>query len=257
MVVGWRPEFLGDFSCLPAPTQPRVWRYRGAGPSSPFFFAWGGIADAGRDQARVPTSGDFATRESLLSLGGLRSPRAATGISLARRLRAELTDEWDDATLSVSRTALFDRSRRESDPDRYIDPTEVPYLTLSVGKTFRATGATLGDFATVIHRRTGRLAHAIIGDSRHVIGVEPSLYLSDALNLHRRDEAIYLIFPRTGFGQGVLPTASQIHSRGEALFHHMPDGSPSPWPTILPEFFGLSLVDRSCLRRDDPRPGRG
>jgi len=236
----------GRYRCLTAPVEPRVWQRDGTPGRSSFFFAWSGARR--RDRSREPTPNL-----------GLEQDSTSVGVSIeailpsrGRGTKARLTlaaakatwdeDDEDDAILSISRTALFDRTRRESDPARYVETTEIPFLTLSIHKTFRAIGVALGDFATVIHARTGRLAHAIVGDGQHVPGVEPSLFLAEAVDLSPGDEAIYLIHPRSGSGQGTIPPNAQIDSSGERLFRLPPANSPVAWDVILADAFREKLA---------------
>ena len=154
-------------------------------------------------------------------------------------------------TIPCSRSGarpFWDRTRRQSDPGRYVETTEVPYLTLSLRRTFRGIGLGLGDLATVIHTRTGRIAHAILGDDRPVPGVQPSLCLSEALGLIPRDDAIYLIHPRSGLGQGTIPSNDQIQAMGDRLFRLQPSGSAGTWEAILADCFREVLGSWSALR---------
>lgn len=132
--------------------------------------------------------------------------------------------------LRVSRTKLFDRSRRESDPDRYVDPFATPFVALSLRRTFSARGVELGDFATALNPRTGRVAHSIVGDDRELPVAEPSPALAERLDLAPTDRAIYLVHPGTGQGQGTIPTNEDIRRQGERLFR-----TPA-WSVILAEF---------------------
>ena len=139
--------------------------------------------------------------------------------------------------LLVCRTALYDRTKRESEHSRYVDTTELPFLTIDTRKAFRSTRVRLGDLATVVHPRTGRYCHGIVGDSREVRGLETSLFLSQTLDLRAGEPAIFLIHPESGLGQGTIPSLDQIGRRGERLLHQpaAPDG-PS-WGLVLADYF--------------------
>ena len=59
----------------------------------------------------------------------------------------------------VSCTSLVDRSKKRSDPTRYVDASKIPYVVLPGGLA-RDTGARLGDFAVVVNVREHKIAYA-------------------------------------------------------------------------------------------------
>jgi hypothetical protein len=63
---------------------------------------------------------------------------------------------------SVSVTSLYDAANlNERDPHRYVDAAKIPYVVLPpVGLKH----AKLGDFATVVNLRNGKIAAAIVAD---------------------------------------------------------------------------------------------
>ena len=215
------------FRRLSAPAEPLVWQRSCAGVHDSFFFAWGGAeSHARRASRRLSPSG------GMLDVAAILDEVKTT----FRPTEAGDVDDLDDSMFCVSPTALFDRSRRESDPGRYVDPAMVPFLAISTRRTFRGTGVALGDHATVFNTRTGRVSHAIIGDAREVFGVEPSPFLAESLGLAAGDRAIYLIHPGTGRGQGTIPGVEEIHRRGESLYR-----TPG-WSAILAEFLATSAA---------------
>jgi hypothetical protein len=102
----------------------------------------------------------------------------------------------------ISCTALEDWSKDRFDPTRFVDASKIPYVALP-GELARATGARLGDFATVFNMRNGRFSHAIFAD----IGTlgEGSIALADNLGLWSNARAggawagiVYVVFPGSG-----------------------------------------------------------
>lgn len=140
--------------------------------------------------------------------------------------------------LSVCSTSLFDRTRKESDPLRFIESREIPFLTMGIRQNFRATGIRLGDLATIVHPRTGKSCHGLVGDMREVRGVEPSLHISQKLKLHSGEPAIYLVHPESGLGQGIIPSCEEINRRSERLWHQAGNFGESSWAGILADYFG-------------------
>ena len=106
----------------------------------------------------------------------------------------------------VSCTSLVDESRRRTDPRRYIDAAEVPYIALP-RRLWKEGGIRLGDVATIVDERSRRVAHAIFADiaGDDEIG-EGSIALAEALGLPAsprsggtaRSELHYIVFPGSG-----------------------------------------------------------
>lgn len=241
MTETWPKGLAEGLRCLATPVEPELWCCASAAdykrPS--FFFAWS-PADASARCAR-----SVIDRESRLVRSGLAGRNRTAGRVSAFDVDTVLAgakrngrstasagdfDDIDDSMLRVSCTKLFDRSRRESDPDRYVNPFLTPFIALSIRRIFRARGVELGDFATAMNPRTGRVAHAVIGDDRDLPVAEPSPALADRLDLAQTDRAIYLIHPGTGQGQGTIPADEDILRQGERLFR-----TPA-WSVILAEF---------------------
>ncbi len=241
MTEKWPDRLAGGFSCLAASVEPQVWYHASTAerdrPS--FFFAWG-PADAGArcESAVVDRDSQFlkSARANLDRAPGYASAFDVDSVLAAvkrdsrSRTSAADGDDVDDLMLRVSCTKLFDRSRRESDPDRYVNPFATPYLALSMRRSFRARGVVLGDFATALNLRTGRIAHAVVGDDREIPVVDPSPALAEHLDLAAADRTIYLVHPGTGQGQGVIPANEDIRRQGERFFRAR------AWSVILGEF---------------------
>jgi hypothetical protein len=105
----------------------------------------------------------------------------------------------------VSMTALADRTKRISDPRRYVDASKIPYIVLPHSVAEQG-GATLGDFGVVLNLRNGKVSNAIFAD----IGTmgEGSVALADNLGIFSdarrggtRDGLLYIIFGGSGNGK--------------------------------------------------------
>ena len=105
----------------------------------------------------------------------------------------------------VSMTALVDPTHpSERDPRRFVDAVTIPYVVLPpVGLKY----AKLGDFATVINLRNGKMAGAIIADESapELMMGEGSLCLAAALGIDSNPRTggiehgvAYVIYPHSG-----------------------------------------------------------
>jgi len=123
----------------------------------------------------------------------------------------------------VSMTSLYDATiPSERNPHRFVDAAHIPYVVLPpVGFQH----AKLGDFATVINLRNGKLAGAILAEqsSSEVRMGEGSIALAKALGIDPNprtggvdDGVVYVIYPRTGNGKPRHPT--EIAAISQHLF---------------------------------------
>lgn len=108
----------------------------------------------------------------------------------------------------VSMTALFDADNpNEHDPHRFVDAASIPYVVLpTVGLKY----AKLGDFATVVNLRNGKVAGAIVADesARELPMGEGSIALAVALGIDSNPRTggiehgvAYVIYPGSGNGK--------------------------------------------------------
>jgi hypothetical protein len=109
---------------------------------------------------------------------------------------------------SVSVTSLYDAANlNERDPHRYVDAAKIPYVVLPpVGLKH----AKLGDFATVVNLRNGKIAAAIVADKSAPelkLG-EGSIALAEALGIDSNPRyggsdggVAYVIYPDSGNGK--------------------------------------------------------
>lgn len=122
----------------------------------------------------------------------------------------------------VSMTALFDAGNlNERDPRRFVDSVKVPYIVLP---TVALRHAKLGDFATVVNLRNGKVAGAIVADEsgRGVPMGEGSIALAKALGIDSDPRTggiehgvAYVIYAGSGNGKprgvGEIRVNSQEH----------------------------------------------
>jgi len=140
----------------------------------------------------------------------------------------------------VSPTALQNKHLSRTDPQRYVDSSAIPYISLP-GHHASVFHAALGDLAMVINGRNGRSSAAIYADSgpRKKIG-EGSIALATALGLNpsaRRGgteshSIIYIVFPHSGNGAPL--TADAISQKGLNLFNAW--GGQKQAAACFPEF---------------------
>jgi hypothetical protein len=119
----------------------------------------------------------------------------------------------------VSCTSLSDRTKRASDPTRYVDASKIPYIVLPRDVAAQG-GARLGDFAVVVNLRNGKSAYAIFADvgtfGEGSIALANNLGIwSDARQGGRRGGILYLVFP--GSGNRQPRTVDEIQSETEKL----------------------------------------
>jgi hypothetical protein len=123
----------------------------------------------------------------------------------------------------VSTTALYDAHNLNiRDPHRYVDAATIPYIVLHPKALNHAR---LGDFATVVNFRNGKVSAAIVGDESAPdlpVG-EGSIALAEALGIDSsprhggKDGAVaYLIYP--GSGNGRPRPLKEIVAKAKELF---------------------------------------
>ena len=161
----------------------------------------------------------------------------------------------------VSLTSLQDQTKDRTDPLRYVDATQIPYIVLppEVQSKFDVQ---LGDFAVVINGKSGQHSEAIFADvgPRGKIG-EGSIALANKLGIPSspRDGGtdsgvVYVVFPLSGNGNP--RSLDEIKSRADAQFEVIggiaqllacfPElGHPSPTvptiPTLKSSYSGTSM----------------
>lgn len=214
----------------------RVWQLRGSPTHSPFFFVAKMAIDAdGAPNAYAP-----------LGLQGAQQPLDTINHACSNPANPALGDcsgiyKNRDGTVPVQRadrghpfpgfyistTSLADAGVPEepADPGRYVDSTQIPYIVLPGPAKhpgpFGATGLQIGDLALVVNGANGKYSYAIYADWNPELG-EGSIALAQALGINAsavtggaRDDILYIVFPGSGAGQGVIPTAAAIDTDGD------------------------------------------
>ena len=121
----------------------------------------------------------------------------------------------------VSNTELEDTTRPVTDPQRYVDSNEIPFVVLPFDQR---GGAQLGDFAVVVNRANGARSYAIFADlgPSNYLG-EGSIALAEALGVapslkHGGTDGglVYVVFPNSGSGRP--RSTADTNSISEKLF---------------------------------------
>lgn len=125
----------------------------------------------------------------------------------------------------VSVTSLHDGGDF-SDPHNNVDATKIPYIALSPYLA-KQLGIVLGDLAVVTSQVTGEFAYALYADVGPTEKVgEGSLALATSLGFPHASprtggvsgEFIFLIFPKSGLGQGRVRTLDEIRNAASRLY---------------------------------------
>jgi hypothetical protein len=123
----------------------------------------------------------------------------------------------------VSKTSLEDIAKKATDPGRYVNSEEIPYIVLPPAVMKKAS-IKKGDLAVVINKGNGKSSYAIFADvgPKSKIG-EGSIALAKALGINKNPktggphaDVIYLVFP--GSGDGKPKPIDEINSKGAELF---------------------------------------
>lgn len=142
----------------------------------------------------------------------------------------------------ISPTALVDASKERTNPKAYVNSEEIPYFVLPPNNP---TGAQLGDYGVAINLLNNKLSYAIFADigPRNKIG-EGSIALAENLGINpdprkggtEKKNIFYLVFPKSGKGNGYIPNLDEINNKGEQL---------------LTEWGGLEQVKSVINNRND------
>jgi len=170
-----------------------------------FFFESGMAIDAnGAPRAYHPNN-----RSGLDDLRKAGAPGGWRSLALDSAGKPVVQSASDPAPgYYVSTTSLFERARPASDPRRYVDSTQIPYIALPP-EVARRTGVKLGDMAAVINRRFGKQSYAIYADAgtSGKLG-EGSIALANSLRIRSEPRyggmasgVVYVVFPNSGNGR--------------------------------------------------------
>ncbi len=124
----------------------------------------------------------------------------------------------------VSTTSLVNSAFSVSNPLRYVDSGTIPYFVLPSSIT-SSNGITIGAIGFVYNTTNGKGCYAVFADGGPAgkLG-EGSMFLATQLGINSSPKTggtsskiiDYIIFPGTGFGQGTIPTITQINTIGAA-----------------------------------------
>lgn len=133
----------------------------------------------------------------------------------------------------ISRTALYDETKKQADPRRYVDSSKIPYVVLPQNNNeefLKLTNIKLGDFAAVYNTTNKKLVYAIFADTSLFFagGIEEyrfgegSIALAEAVNVPSnprnggvKEGLFYVFFP--GSGNGKPRTIAEINRSGARL----------------------------------------
>ncbi len=125
----------------------------------------------------------------------------------------------------VSTTSLVNSSYSSTNPLRYANSETVPFFVLPTA-VVSLGGITIGDIAYVYNTVTGQGCYAIYADSgpSGKLG-EGSIYLANQIGVDpdartggtSLEIIDYIVFPGSGYGQGIIPTIAQINSIGSTM----------------------------------------
>lgn len=127
--------------------------------------------------------------------------------------------------LYVSQTTLFDEKYPISDTRRFVNSEKIPYIALPPD-LLTLSGITIGDICYAYNPTTQKGSYAIFADiGREGQLGEGSIYLAKQLGITNLDprtggldgEAVqYVIFPKSGLGNGKHRSITEIEQIGKA-----------------------------------------
>jgi hypothetical protein len=151
----------------------------------------------------------------------------------------------------VSGTSLGDSTRLRTDPRRYVDSTQIPYIALPKALADKLS-VKLGDFAAVINGKNRRLSYAVFADIgpagklgegsialAQALGHDP--FVAGKVRKGIAGDVVYVVFP--GFGNGKPRPILEINAEGAKLFKDW--GGMMRIDTCFPEYL---------LKGDFPAP---
>lgn len=123
----------------------------------------------------------------------------------------------------VSPTTLVDKTLSKENPLKYVNSEKIPFIALPP-ELLILGNIRIGDFAYVYNTKNKKASFAIFADGgpRKKLG-EGSVFLAEQLGINKSPRnggtgkgIIYIIFPRSGKGNGTLRTPDEINSLGQA-----------------------------------------
>lgn len=146
----------------------------------------------------------------------------------------------------ISKTKLVSSDYPERDIRRWTDATQIPYVALPNSReSMREIGLRTGCYCLMVELQTMKSCFGVYADSKAAkprMG-EISKRAADLLgNKGGSGDIFILVFPKTGQGQGIIPTEQAIQTRAREelnLFSWMDDGD--HLLKALVDIFPLSL----------------
>ncbi len=126
--------------------------------------------------------------------------------------------------LYVSTTSLINSAYSSTNTLHYVNSSTIPFFVLPSAVT-SSNGITIGDIGFVYNTTNGKGCYAIFADGGPAgkLG-EGSMYLATQLGINSSPKTggtssgiiDYIVFPGSGFGQGTIPSITQIKAIGSA-----------------------------------------
>jgi len=133
----------------------------------------------------------------------------------------------------ISATALASKAPSTSQC-RYVDSEKISYFVLPGSSSLRSSaGYVMGDFAVIYYKSTGLMSYSFYGDvgPSSKIGEDSILLLTNlGYNPWNRAKTkvvsgassgvVHIVFPKSGFGQGYVPTNRDTNVHARAAFKY-------------------------------------
>ncbi len=155
----------------------------------------------------------------------------------------------------VSSTSLVQSGYSNSNPLRYVDSENIPFIALP-SALLSLANISLGDLVYVRNTITGltSFAYFVDGGPSGKLG-EGSMFLASAIGLNNSPKTggtsqpiiDYVVFPQSGLGQGTHLTLSQINSMGQTELTAAGGSSlPNCLDSLLPSLDCSNTIPLSC-----------
>lgn len=155
----------------------------------------------------------------------------------------------------VSSTSLVQSGYSNSNPLRYVDSENIPFIALP-SALLSLANISLGDLAYVRNTITGltSFAYFVDGGPAGKLG-EGSMFLASAIGLNNSPKTggtsqpiiDYVVFPQSGLGQGNHLTLAQINSMGQTELNNAGGLSiPNCLDSLLPSLDCSSTIPLTC-----------
>jgi hypothetical protein len=144
-----------------------------------------------------------------------------------------IQDEYDPCPgYYVSQTSLYDATKEDWDPSKYVNSEKIPYIVLPPQYIAKPKAVSwkmnFGDFGVVINLKNRRVVYVMVAEDGPVDKIgEGSIALANALGVPSNPRKggtdgeayiFYLLFPGSGVGNGQLRSLAEINANGEEIF---------------------------------------